>query len=205
MSILPLMPTSRQVLCFPDFSLAPFFHSPTLLSFLMKILFPFSLHSVFCLKCMFPPLFTTLLCLPPLVIFLLPAQVSAGIKPTSIVSYNHLGNNDGRNLSAPQQFRSKEISKSNVVDDMVDSNKMLYKEGEHPDHVVSVGLVCCAAVALVVVVVVVVGLADMPGGGFAERVFDPKTRRLFSGCWVCFWIPGLFWDTGSCFRVLGLI
>ena len=35
--------------------------------------------------------------------------VSAGIKPTSIVSYNHLGNNDGYNLSAPQQFRSKEV------------------------------------------------------------------------------------------------
>jgi len=62
--------------------------------------------------------------------------VSAGIKPMSIVSYNHLGNNDGKNLSAPQQFRSKEISKSSVVDDMVDSNKILYKEGEHPDHCV---------------------------------------------------------------------
>jgi myo-inositol-1-phosphate synthase len=49
--------------------------------------------------------------------------VSAGIKPTCIVSYNHLGNNDGKNLSAPQQFRSKEISKSNVVDDMVNSNR----------------------------------------------------------------------------------
>lgn len=35
--------------------------------------------------------------------------VSAGIKPVSIVSYNHLGNNDGYNLSAPQQFRSKEV------------------------------------------------------------------------------------------------
>merc|ERR1712194_24637 len=45
--------------------------------------------------------------------------VSAGIKPTAIVSYNHLGNNDGKNLQAPQTFRSKEISKSNVVDDMV--------------------------------------------------------------------------------------
>lgn len=33
--------------------------------------------------------------------------VGAGIKPTSIVSYNHLGNNDGMNLSAPQTFRSK--------------------------------------------------------------------------------------------------
>ncbi|XP_050297850.1 inositol-3-phosphate synthase 1-A [Anthonomus grandis grandis] len=62
--------------------------------------------------------------------------VSAGIKPVSIVSYNHLGNNDGKNLSAPAQFKSKEISKSNVVDDMVASNNILYKSGEKPDHVV---------------------------------------------------------------------
>lgn len=62
--------------------------------------------------------------------------INAGIKPTSIVSYNHLGNNDGKNLSAPLQFRSKEISKSNVVDDMVESNKLLYPEGEKPDHTV---------------------------------------------------------------------
>lgn len=56
--------------------------------------------------------------------------VGAGIKPTSIVSYNHLGNNDGMNLSAPQTFRSKEISKSNVVDDMVASNSILYAPGK---------------------------------------------------------------------------
>lgn len=62
--------------------------------------------------------------------------IGAGIKPRSIVSWNHLGNNDGKNLSAPQQFRSKEISKSNVVDDMVASNRILYKPQEHPDHVV---------------------------------------------------------------------
>ena len=62
--------------------------------------------------------------------------VGAGLKPVSIVSYNHLGNNDGYNLSAPQTFRSKEISKSNVVDDMVKSNSILYKDGEHPDHIV---------------------------------------------------------------------
>lgn len=62
--------------------------------------------------------------------------IGAGIKPRSIVSWNHLGNNDGKNLSAPQQFRSKEISKSNVVDDMVASNQILYKPKEHPDHVV---------------------------------------------------------------------
>ena len=57
--------------------------------------------------------------------------VGAGIKPTSIVSYNHLGNNDGMNLSAPQTFRSKEISKSNVVDDMVASNSILYAPGDN--------------------------------------------------------------------------
>ncbi|XP_063625643.1 uncharacterized protein LOC134797352 [Cydia splendana] len=62
--------------------------------------------------------------------------VSAGLKPVSIVSYNHLGNNDGKNLSSAKQFRSKEISKSNVVDDMVESNSMMYKPGEKPDHVV---------------------------------------------------------------------
>lgn len=62
--------------------------------------------------------------------------VGAGIKPTSIVSYNHLGNNDGYNLSAPQTFRSKEISKSSVVDDMVNSNSILYPKREHPDHIV---------------------------------------------------------------------
>jgi len=63
--------------------------------------------------------------------------VASGIKPESIVSYNHLGNNDGKNLNAPQQFRSKEISKSNVVDDVVSSNRILYaKENEKPDHCV---------------------------------------------------------------------
>jgi len=61
--------------------------------------------------------------------------VGAGIKPECIASYNHLGNNDGRNLSSPKQFRSKEITKSNVVDDMVASNDILFPEGtSKPDH-----------------------------------------------------------------------
>ncbi|KAI0032393.1 inositol-3-phosphate synthase [Vararia minispora EC-137] len=81
--------------------------------------------------------------------------VNAGIKPLSIASYNHLGNNDGWNLSQEAQFKSKEISKSSVVDDMVAANHLLYKtpaqlkteggglakgkdlsKGEHPDHLV---------------------------------------------------------------------
>lgn len=71
--------------------------------------------------------------------------VNAGIKPLSIASYNHLGNNDGYNLSSQRQFRSKEISKSSVVDDMCEANHLLYKpgkaegkevtvKGERPDH-----------------------------------------------------------------------
>lgn len=62
--------------------------------------------------------------------------VGAGIKTTSIVSYNHLGNNDGKNLIDARQFKSKEISKAGVVDDIVSSNPILYGPNEHPDHLV---------------------------------------------------------------------
>ncbi|KAJ8277271.1 hypothetical protein GJAV_G00073380 [Gymnothorax javanicus] len=87
--------------------------------------------------------------------------VSAGIKPTSIVSYNHLGNNDGLNLSAPQQFRSKEISKSNVVDDMVLSNPLLYGPGEKPDH--------CVVIKYV------------PYVGDSKRAMDEYTSEIMMG------------------------
>lgn len=87
--------------------------------------------------------------------------VNAGIKPVSITSYNHLGNNDGKNLSAPQQFRSKEISKSNVVDDMVASNKILYGKGEHPDHVVVIKYV--------------------PAVGDSKRALDEYYSEIFMG------------------------
>jgi len=87
--------------------------------------------------------------------------VNSGIKPISIVSYNHLGNNDGKNLSAPKQFRSKEISKSNVVDDMVASNGILYNQGEHPDHVVVIKYV--------------------PAVGDSKRAMDEYTSSIFLG------------------------
>jgi myo-inositol-1-phosphate synthase len=87
--------------------------------------------------------------------------VTAGIKPVAIVSYNHLGNNDGKNLSAPACFRSKEISKSNVVDDMVASNPLLYDEGEHPDHTVVIKYV--------------------PFVGDSKRALDEYTSKIFMG------------------------
>lgn len=87
--------------------------------------------------------------------------VGAGIKVASIVSYNHLGNNDGKNLSSPAQFRSKEISKASVVDDVVNGNRILYKEGEHPDH--------CIVIKYV------------PYVGDSKRAMDEYTSEIFLG------------------------
>ncbi|KAJ7739244.1 hypothetical protein DFH07DRAFT_1064426 [Mycena maculata] len=99
--------------------------------------------------------------------------VNAGIKPLSIASYNHLGNNDGHNLSAAAQFKSKEISKSSVVDDMVDANRLLYNpplvgpkgvatgKGEHPDHIVVIKYV--------------------PAVGDSKRAIDEYYSEIFCG------------------------
>jgi myo-inositol-1-phosphate synthase len=87
--------------------------------------------------------------------------INAGIKLTSIASYNHLGNNDGKNLSSQKQFRSKEISKSNVVDDMVAANTQLYKPGEHPDH--------CVVIKY------------MPAVGDDKRALDEYYAEIFMG------------------------
>merc|ERR1712194_477828 len=59
------------------------------------------------------------------------------------------------------QFRSKEISKSNVVDDMVASNRILFEEDEHPDHVV--------------VIKYVPYVAD------SKRAMDEYTSEIFMG------------------------
>jgi myo-inositol-1-phosphate synthase len=87
--------------------------------------------------------------------------INAGIKLTSIASYNHLGNNDGKNLSSHKQFRSKEISKSNVVDDMVAANSVLYEKDEHPDHVVVIKYI--------------------PAVGDSKRALDEYHAEIFLG------------------------
>jgi myo-inositol-1-phosphate synthase len=66
-----------------------------------------------------------------------------------------------KNLSAPAQFRSKEISKSNVVDDMVAANSILYKPNEHPDHVVVIKYV--------------------PAVGDSKRALDEYVSEIFMG------------------------
>ena len=87
--------------------------------------------------------------------------VGAGIKPLAVTSYNHLGNNDGYNLSSERQFRSKELSKRNVVDDVVDSNPIMFKPGESPDHVVVIKYV--------------------PSVGDSKRALDEYVSEIFMG------------------------
>jgi myo-inositol-1-phosphate synthase len=54
--------------------------------------------------------------------------IGSGIRLSSVVSYNHLGNNDGKNLQEDKCFQSKKISKAGVLDDAIAGNKILYPE-----------------------------------------------------------------------------
>lgn len=88
--------------------------------------------------------------------------ISTALKPTSMVSYNHLGNNDGLNLSSANQFKSKELSKASVVDDMVNSNSLLYKtesDKEKLDHLIVIKYV--------------------PSVGDSKRALDEYTAKIF--------------------------
>ena len=66
----------------------------------------------------------------------------SGIRPLSVVSYNFLGNNDGKNLSEEPQFQSKEQTKRDVIDDVIESNPYLFKE--RPEHLVRIDYVRAA-------------------------------------------------------------
>lgn len=88
---------------------------------------------------------------------------SAGIKPKSCVSYNHLGNNDGKNLASEKQFKSKEASKSECIKDILD-NSLLYDPRhpeEYPDHTVVIKYV--------------------PTAGDSKKAIDEYTSEIFMG------------------------
>jgi myo-inositol-1-phosphate synthase len=86
---------------------------------------------------------------------------TCGIKVTSIASYNHLGNNDGVNLSQEDCFKSKELSKKDVVADVVDGNKILYPCGKGPDH--------CVVIKYI------------PSVGDSKRAIDEYVSDIFMG------------------------
>jgi myo-inositol-1-phosphate synthase len=88
--------------------------------------------------------------------------IGAGLRLSSVVSYNHLGNNDGMNLSEDKCFQSKKISKGGVLDDAINSNKILYPEGkEHIDHEVVIKYV--------------------PFVGDSKRALDEYSSQIFLG------------------------
>ena len=87
--------------------------------------------------------------------------ISSGLKLTAVASYNHLGNNDGLNLDYYKCFRSKEITKASVIDDIVGNNPILYPSQEHPDHLVVIKY--------------------MPSVGDSKRALDEYDSSIFCG------------------------
>ena len=88
---------------------------------------------------------------------------SAGIKPKSCVSYNHLGNNDGKNLASEAQFKSKEFSKRGCVDDILESNRVLYPNDKdlNIDHQIVIKYV--------------------PNAGDSKKAMDEYQSSIFMG------------------------
>jgi len=61
--------------------------------------------------------------------------IGSGLRLSAVMSYNHLGNNDGKNLQEDKCFQSKRISKAGVIDDAIASNQILYPKGNDKiDH-----------------------------------------------------------------------
>ena len=87
--------------------------------------------------------------------------ISSGLKMTAVASYNHLGNNDGLNLDFDKCFKSKEISKASVIDDLVGYNPVLYPNNEHPDHIVVIKYI--------------------PSVGDSKRALDEYDSDIFCG------------------------
>src|ERR1035437_3420746 len=89
--------------------------------------------------------------------------IGAGLKLSSVVSYNHLGNNDGKNLQDEKCFLSKKISKGGVMTDAVQSNKILYPDSEehHIDHEVVIKYI--------------------PFVGDSKRALDEYSSQIFMG------------------------
>ena len=88
--------------------------------------------------------------------------IGSGLRLASCVSYNHLGNNDGKNLSEDKCFQSKKISKAGVLDDAMAGNKILYPEGQDKiDHEVVIKYV--------------------PFVGDSKRAMDEYTSQIFLG------------------------
>lgn len=89
--------------------------------------------------------------------------ISCGVKIKTMVTYNHLGNNDMYQLTDEVMWKPKSASKTRVIEDIVDANGLLYPPGEPgPDHVVTVKYV--------------------PYLGDSKRDVSEYTSETFMGC-----------------------
>uniref|UniRef100_A0A7S2ZMU0 inositol-3-phosphate synthase n=2 Tax=Rhodosorus marinus TaxID=101924 RepID=A0A7S2ZMU0_9RHOD len=64
--------------------------------------------------------------------------IGCGVKVKTMVTYNHLGNNDMYQLTDQVMWKPKSAAKSKVIEDLVEANEVLYPNDEKPDHVVVV-------------------------------------------------------------------
>jgi len=88
--------------------------------------------------------------------------IGSGLRLASCVSYNHLGNNDGKNLQEDKCFQSKKISKAGVLDDAMAANRLLYPKGQDIiDHEVVIKYV--------------------PFVGDSKRAMDEYSSQIFLG------------------------
>jgi len=88
--------------------------------------------------------------------------IGSGLRLSSCVSYNHLGNNDGKNLQEDKCFQSKKISKAGVLDDAMAANRILYPKGQDIiDHEVVIKCV--------------------PFVGDSKRAMDEYSSQIFLG------------------------
>ena len=88
--------------------------------------------------------------------------IGSGLRLASCVSYNHLGNNDGKNLQEDKCFQSKKISKAGVLDDAMAANPLLYPKGRDIiDHEVVIKYV--------------------PFVGDSKRAMDEYSSEIFMG------------------------
>jgi myo-inositol-1-phosphate synthase len=88
--------------------------------------------------------------------------IGSGLRLASCVSYNHLGNNDGKNLQEDKCFQSKRISKAGVLDDAVAGNRVLYPKGDDIiDHEVVI--------------------KHVPFVGDSKRAMDEYSSQIFLG------------------------
>jgi len=109
--------------------------------------------------------------------------ITSGLRLESVVSYNHLGNNDGKNLSHASCFKSKEISKTGLLDRIAEGNCLLYDaqlpSREEEEETAAGGTVVKRAKGPMPDHAVVIKY--VPSAGDSKRALDEYSSEIFLG------------------------